>query len=328
MFEFAHPLAFFGLPLPLLVWFALPPHKQRKNAIRVPFFDELVDAAGAKAQDGAVVSHLGPRHLVLLTCAWCLVVFALAQPQWLGEPLERKEVARDIMLAIDLSGSMDTRDFIGSEADKLSRLKAVQRVVAQFVSTRESDRIGLIVFGDKAYLQLPFTRDARTAVALVELMDVGMAGPRTALGDAIGLAMHAFESSKVESRILILLTDGNDTASAMTPLNAAGIAANRGVEIHTIGIGDTQATGEERVDFDVLQQIASRTGGLFHTAADESGLAAVYQRIDETTAVEARVLSWRPKQSLVAWPSALAALLLILVFSKPWPRSLARGGAG
>ncbi|MEM7691798.1 MAG: VWA domain-containing protein [Pseudomonadota bacterium] len=320
MFEFTYPLAFLALPLPALAWFILPPHKQRKDALRVPFFSKLVDAAGAQAGDGAVVSRPDLRDLVLLIGAWCVLVAALAKPQWLSEPIERTEAARDIMLAIDLSGSMDTRDFTGLEVRKLSRLKAVQRVVAKFVDARESDRIGLIVFGDKAYLQLPFTRDTSTAASLVELMDVGMAGPRTALGDAIGLAMHAFESSEVQSRILILLTDGNDTASVMTPLNAAGIAATSGIEIHTIGIGDTQATGEERVDFDTLQQIATRTGGLFHTAADELGLAAVYQQIDESTAVEARVLSWRPKESLVAWPAVLTALVLSLVLSKSWFR--------
>ncbi|MEM8491025.1 MAG: VWA domain-containing protein [Pseudomonadota bacterium] len=310
MFEFAAPLVFLALPAPLIVWLVVPAYKQRASALRVPFFRDLINAAGAEAHDGAVTAGHTSAFLIFQSLIWCLLVCALARPQWVGNPIERNEAARDIMLAIDLSESMDTKDFPLSDSQQSTRLAAVQEVVKQFVADRDSDRIGLIVFGDKAYLQLPFTRDVRTADELVSLMDVGMAGPRTALGDAIGVAMHAFESSEVESKILILLTDGNDTASQMTPLNAAGVARSDGVEIHTIGIGDTEATGEDRVDFAVLAQIAERTGGLFYTATDQSDLAAVYQQIDEATAVEARVLSFRPKFSLVVWPAAACFMIL------------------
>jgi Ca-activated chloride channel family protein len=197
----------------------------------------------------------------------------------------------------------------------VSRFEAVQRVVDQFVAQRQSDRIGLIVFGSKAYLQLPFTRDLQTARALVELMDVGMAGPKTALGDSIGLAIRSFESSAVDDRLLILLTDGNDTASTMTPINAAEIAKLNGVEIHTIGIGNPDATGEDRVDFEVLQAIADRTGGQFFNAEDESSLAEVYRRIDSVAAADVRTQSWRPRQSLVHWPAGAAAITVLLGYA-------------
>ena len=177
------------------------------------------------------------------------------------------------MLAIDLSGSMDYSDFPGEDGKNVRRLTAVQRVVDRFVAERESDRIGLIVFGNRAYLQLPFTRDLKTARTLVSLMDVGMAGPQTALGDAIGLAINAFEESEVEERLLILLTDGNDTASKMTPINAAGIARLQGVEIYTIGVGDPAASGEDRVDFETLEAAAARTGGRFFNAKNEAALS-------------------------------------------------------
>jgi Ca-activated chloride channel family protein len=170
----------------------------------------------------------------------------------------------------------------------------------------------LIVFGTRAYLQLPFTRDLETARSLVALMEVGMAGPQTALGDSIGLAIRSFESSEVEDRVLILLTDGNDTASKMTPINAADIAALNGVEVYTIGIGDTQATGEDRVDFDVLAAIAERTGGQFFNAEDESALDQVYRRIDEASAADVRTESWRPRESLVHWPAGAAIVLILL----------------
>ena len=236
----------------------------------------------------------------------------LAKPEWVGEPIVRTEAARDVMLAIDLSGSMDYRDFPDGVGNNVSRFEAVQRVVDRFVAERESDRVGLIVFGTKAYLQLPFTRDLKTASALVDLMEVGMAGPQTALGDSIGLAIRSFESSEVDDRVLILLTDGNDTASKMTPVNAADIAQLNGVEIYTIGIGDTEATGEDRVDFEVLTRIAERTGGQFFNADDETTLDQVYRRIDEAAAADVRSESWRPRESLVHWPAGIATVLLVL----------------
>jgi Ca-activated chloride channel family protein len=210
---------------------------------------------------------------------------------------------------------MDYRDFPGLDGEPISRHQAVQQVVTDFIAARQADRVGLIVFGDKAYIQLPFTRDLATASQLVDLMAVAMAGPQTALGDAIGLAIHAFESSTLEERILILLTDGNDTASRMTPINAAAIAARNELEIYTIGIGDPQATGEDRVDFGLLAEIAERTGGAFFNAEDESALAAVYQRIDEATAAEVNTESWRPRYSLVAWPAGAALLLGVMALT-------------
>jgi Ca-activated chloride channel family protein len=317
--EFAYPWAFLALPLPLLVWWLLPPYRQQVRALRVPFFQMLVSAAGSEARDGAVVMRRRFTQMAVAVLVWGLLVAGLAKPEWVGEPIVRTEAARDVMLSIDLSGSMDYRDFpgdsAGKEDTKVSRFEAVQRVVDQFVAQRQSDRIGLIVFGSKAYLQLPFTRDLQTARALVELMEVGMAGPKTALGDSIGLAIRSFESSDVDDRLLILLTDGNDTASTMTPINAAGIAKLNGVEIHTIGIGNAEAVGEDRVDFEVLQAIAERTGGQFFNAEDESALAEVYRRIDSVAAADVRTQSWRPRESLVVWPAGVATIVALLGYA-------------
>ena len=314
MLEVAYPLALLALPLPLLAWWLLPPHREKVGALRVPFFDMVVSAAGTEARSGAVVMRRRVFQVLVAAIVWTAIVVGLAKPEWVGEPIVRTEAARDIMLAIDLSGSMDYRDFPDGDGNNVSRFAAVQRVVSQFISDRESDRVGLIVFGDRAYLQLPFTRDLETAGALVQLMEVGMAGPRTALGDAIGLAIRSFESSEVDDRVLILLTDGNDTASKMTPLNAAGIAALNGVEIHTIGIGDINATGEDRVDFATLEAVAARTGGQFFNAEDEAGLTEIYRRIDEATTVDVRTQTWRPRESLVHWPAGIAAVLILFAY--------------
>ena len=314
MLEFAYPLALLALPLPLLVWWLLPPQRERIAALRVPFFEQITSAAGSEARVGAVVMRRRWLQMIVAVLVWSLLVAGLAKPEWVGEPIVRTEAARDIMLALDLSGSMDYHDFPGDDGEDVSRFEAVQRVVDRFVADRESDRIGLIVFGTKAYLQLPFTRDLETARALVDLMEVGMAGPKTALGDSIGLAINSFESSEVDDRLLILLTDGNDTASKMTPINAADIAKLNGVEIYTIGIGDTEATGEDRVDFDPLAVIASRTGGEFFNAENEAALDAVYRRIDETAVADVRTQSWRPRESLVHWPAGLAVVLVLMTY--------------
>ena len=315
MLELAYPLILLALPLPLLLWWLWPARRERTSALRVPFFDSLVEAAGVEARDGAVVLRRTWLQMFVAATVWCLLVVALARPEWVGEPIVREEAARDVMLAIDVSGSMEYRDFPAEDGTRLGRLTAVQRVVDLFVAERESDRIGLVVFGAKAYLQLPFTRDLDTARALVALMEVGMAGPQTALGDSIGLAIRAFESSEVDERVLILLTDGNDTASTMTPVNAAEIARLNGVEIFTIGIGDTNATGEDRVDFDVLETIAARTGGQFFNAADQTALEQVYRRIDELAAAEVRVQSWRPRTPLVHWPAGAAIVVVLLGYA-------------
>ena len=313
--EFAHPFAFLALPLPLLVWWLLPPHRQQVSSLRVPFFGRLAKVAGIEARPAAIVMRRSAIQMISAILIWAGLLGGLAKPEWVGEPITRTEAARDIMLAIDLSGSMDYRDFPDESGEPVSRFAGVQQVVDRFVTERKTDRIGLIVFGTRAYLQLPFTRDLQTASALVQLMEVGMAGPRTALGDAIGLSIKSFESSEVDDRILILLTDGNDTASKMTPINAADIAKLNGVEIHTIGIGDVEATGEDRVDFETLQQVAERTGGRFFNAEDTSTLAEVYREIDEATTADVRTQSWRPRTSMVHWPAGFAVAVLLLAYS-------------
>ena len=326
MFEFGFVWAFALLPLPLLAWWLLPPHRERVTALRLPFFDDVVEASGVRAERGAIVLRRRRLQMIAATLAWLLLVVALARPQQIGDPIVRTEVARDIMLALDLSGSMADRDFPGANGEMLTRFDAVKRVVSGFIAERESDRLGLIVFGTRAYIQLPFTRDLDTAAELLELMEVAMAGPQTAIGDSIGLAIHAFEESTVDDRILILLTDGNDTASRMTPINAAGVAALNGVTVFTIGIGDTEASGENRVDFELLDDIARRTGGQFFRADDENELAEVYRRIDQAAAAEVQTQSWRPRISLVHWPAGAALVLVLVSYGLLWSTSGRRRG--
>jgi Ca-activated chloride channel family protein len=330
MIQFALPWALALLPFPLLIWRFVPPHRQKVEGLRFPFFRQIAKTIGAQPKAGAVVLSRSRLQMAAAIAAWVLIVLSLAQPQRVGSPIERTKAARDLILAIDISGSMDTRDFATPDGTPLQRLAAVKDVVTDFLSQREGDRVALIVFGSKAYVQSPLTEDFETVTMLLQQTEVGMAGPHTALGDAIGLAIRTFEASDIEQRLLILLSDGSDTASAMTPVNAAGIAARAGVEIHAIAVGDPEAGGEARVDLATLGEIASRTSGAFFFADDVSGLATVYDRIDTLAPRETETLSYRPRQSLAHWAMGLALLIgLIAVFLlQAGAQRRAQGGSG
>ena len=309
MISLGFPWALLLLPLPLLVWRFMPPHREHVPALRFPFFRHVVTAAGVEARAGAGVLSRTRLQIIAAIAGWCLIVVALAEPERVGAPIEVTRSARDIVLAIDISGSMDKRDFVMPDGTRQQRFAAVRDVVRAFVEGREGERMALIVFGSKAYVQAPLTEDLETILALLERTEVGMAGPHTALGDAIGLSIRTFEASEIDQRLLILLSDGSDTASLMSPVNAAEIAASKGVEIYTVGVGDPDATGEDRVDVATLKEIAARTGGAYFFAADEAALTTVYDRIDQMAPRDVETLSYRPRLSLAYIPLAIALLI-------------------
>lgn len=309
MITFAYPWLLLLLPAPWLIWRFMPPHKEQVAAIRVPFFRMLTDAAGETPSVGATVLRRGRLQMASALCLWSMIVLGLAQPERLGEPIVIEKSARDIVLALDISGSMDERDFVGEDGARQQRLAAVKSVMKDFIAARDSDRMALIVFGTKAFVQAPFTEDLQTLDGFLDQTQVGMAGPNTAIGDAIGLAVRTFEASEVDERLIILLSDGADTSSRMTPINAATIAADRGVVIQTIGVGDPVASGEDKVDLGALEDIAQRTGGAFFFADDAEALSEIYAQIDEMAPRITESSSFRPTQNLT-WIPAGAALLI------------------
>ena len=313
MIELAFPWALVLLPAPWLVWRFAPAHRERVRSLRFPFFRRVVEAAGSEPGSGSIVLIRHRVQMIAAIIVWTLLVVALARPERVGEPIEITKAARDVVLAIDISGSMDQRDFVTADGSRVQRLEAVKRVVGQFIEARDSDRVALIVFGSKAFVQAPFTEDLRTVRELLEQTEVGMAGPHTVIGDAIGLAIRTFEASEVEQRLLILLSDGSDTGSRMSPVNAAEIAAGEGVEIHTIAVGDPEATGENRVDVSTLEDIARRADGQFFFAGDEAGLASVYERIDALAPRDVETVSFRPREPLGHWLLVAAVVLSLLV---------------
>lgn len=325
MISLGQPWALALLPLPLLVWWLMPPYRERVPALRFPFFRRVVDAAGAKTGPGAIVRVRRRLQMFAAILVWCLLILALARPERVGAPVEMSRSARDVVLAIDISGSMDTRDFQNPDGQPEQRFAAVRNVVEDFIARRDGDRMALIVFGSKAYVQAPLTEDLGTVTELLQRTEVGMAGPHTALGDAIGLSIRTFEASDIEQRLLILLSDGSDTASRMSPVNAAAIAQDQGVEIYTIGVGDPQARGEEKVDLQTLETIAQNTQGAYFYAEDEAALEQVYQRIDELAPRVVESLSYRPRQSLAYIPLLAAALIGLLTLG--WLQWGVRRGA-
>jgi Ca-activated chloride channel family protein len=325
MLEFAWPWAFALLPLPLAVWWLLPPYRARQASVQVPFFDRLAEATGQTPQQGAVILRRRAVQMMAAIVVWVLMVAAIARPQWVGDPVTREVSARDLILAVDISGSMDQIDFRTADGNTLTRLDGVKRVIGDFIRRRKGDRVALILFGTKAYVQVPFTQDLETARQLLDQTKVGMAGQQTAIGDTIGLAIKTLEASKARQKLLVLLTDGNDTASRVPPEHAADIAAQKGVVVYTIGVGDPAAPGENRVDLSVLQSVATTTHGQFFRAEDGAELQKIYADIDRLAPAKVETQSWRPKLPLFQWPLGAAVMLslllwLLLLLGSTWRR--------
>ena len=315
MLSFAAPWVFLMLPLPLLVFWFAPPHREQSNAIRIPFFRHVARAAGIEPRSGSVIPGRERLQTGAVILIWLLLLTAMARPEKLGDPIVVEKSARDVVLALDISGSMDQKDFTDSNGAPQQRLDAVKDVLRQFISERQGDRMALIIFGTRAFIQAPFTEDLNSLNGFLDQTQVGMAGPNTALGDAIGLGIRTFDSSEVDQRLMIVLSDGADTSSRMTPINAAAIAAEKGVAIYTIGVGDPNASGEDRVDLDALKDIAERTGGAYFFADDQASLVKTYEQIDQLNPRIVETQSFRPRESLAHYPLGMALAVMALVLS-------------
>lgn len=308
MITFASPWVFLLLPLPFLVRWLTPSFRDSATAVRVPHFDMVQEASGATPSTGSVVRspHLWQR--ILFVVFWMAIVTSMARPQLLEEAVIREIPTRDLLLLVDLSGSMETKDFKNADGEPVERLDAVKEVLDDFLTRRKGDRVGMIVFGNAAFVQTPFTQDLEVCRQLLNETAVRMAGPKTAFGDAIGLAINLFERSDIEDQVIIALTDGNDTGSKIPPDEAARIAAGRGVVIHTVAIGDPEAAGEEKLDEKALEAVAKSTGGSYFFGADRKALEGIYTEIDKLGAKEVATTSHRPRRELFHWPLGLVIL--------------------
>lgn len=318
MIHIEWPMLALALPLPLIVRILLPAElPEEQAALKVPFLEDF------SLEKTVTVTQGKQWPLLLAMIAWIFLVFACVRPQWMGEPIEQGISGRDLMLAIDLSGSMKAQDFIVNKK-RVDRLTATKHIASQFIERRVGDRLGLILFGTQAYLQTPLTFDRATVNTLLNESALGLAGENTAIGDAIGLAVKRLKKQKTESRVLVLLTDGANTAGEVTPLKAAELAAENQLKIYTIGIGADEMMvrsffGNQKVnpsqdlDEETLTAIAEKTGGRYFRARNTDELNQIYQLLDELEPVEKDKQFFRPKKELYYWPLAVSLFLVGII---------------
>lgn len=312
------------LPLPALVralWKPVPTEGQALRPAAASDYEGLARGSGLGA---------GRWPLILLWLIWSLACLAGARPQYVGEPVSLPLTGRDLLLAVDLSGSMEERDFqlAGRWVDRLTATKAV---ASRFIDRRVGDRVGLVLFGRNAYLQTPLTYDRNTVNLLLDESAIGLAGKETAIGDAIGLALKTLTAAGVSEgrRVLILLTDGANTAGQVDPLKAAQLAKDRGMTIYTIGIGAERARWRGRrpnpnrdLDERTLRAIADLTEGFYFRARDTAELENIYARLDELEPAAAESDGFRPVEEYFVWPLGaalglgLAALLIVTIVNR------------
>lgn len=300
---------FLLLPLPLLIRAFFPASVTvEQTALKVPFLEDF------DCEPTSTIAAQKPWQLWLASVAWGLFIIACARPQWLGEPIEQAISGRDLMLAVDLSESMTAQDFM-LENQAVDRLTAIKSVAENFIERRVGDRVGLVLFGTNAYLQTPLTFDRKTVATLLDESAIGLAGESTAIGDAIGLAIKRLQNKDANSRVLILLTDGANTAGEVAPLKAAELAAAHHLKIYTIGVGADEMEvasffGSRKVnpsadlDEKTLTEIAQKTGGRYFRARDTQELSKIYQLLDQLEPVEKDKRYFRPSTELYFWPLA------------------------
>ncbi|OMH33680.1 VWA domain-containing protein [Motiliproteus sp. MSK22-1] len=303
------------LPLPWLIQRFIPPAPRQEAALMVPFFDAIDNSKAAESK------RLVRRRLpgVILWLIWILVLVAASRPLWVGEPVPLASSGRDLMLAVDLSGSMKEED-MELDGVLVNRLTAVKKVLGEFAERRQGDRLGLILFGSQAYLHTPLTFDHKTLALLLDEAQIGFAGEETAIGDAIGLSIKRLQERPAESRVLVLLTDGANTAGRVEPIEAAKMAAQENIRIYTLGFGAEEMLvrsffGTRRInpsaDLDEasLQSIAETTSGRYFRARDIKELENIYQTLDRLEPVPQADEMIRPQQTLFHWPLGVAFIL-------------------
>lgn len=326
MFEFTWSWVFLLAPLPWLLRWLLPAADSGDAALNVSFLNELEGLSGRRAR-AALPTWRRQARFVLL---WLLLLCAAARPEWVGEPLPLPASGRDLLVAVDVSGSMEYAD-MNLDGDEVSRLTLVKHLFSRFIEGRTGDRVGLILFGSQAYLQAPLTFDRLTVSTWLNEAVIGIAGKNTALGDAIGLAVKRLRDRPANSRVLVLVTDGANTGGEIEPLVAAKLAAEEGVKIYPIGIGADPKSGgligmfgfNPGLDLDepTLNAIADVTGGHYFRARDGDELKDIEQTLDRLEPVEQKPTLARPAEALYSWPLSAALLLsLLLVLHQLWPQ--------
>lgn len=319
MFEFAWPWLFLILPLPLLLRYILPAAKQDTTALNVSFLKDLEAISGQRAHSKTTTWHT----FLLPVIIWCLLVTAAARPQLIGDLLPVEPSGRDLLLAVDTSGSMEARDMdINGKA--VDRLVLIKTLFGPFIDSRIGDRIGLILFGSDAYLQAPLTYDRNTVKTWLDESMIGIAGTQTAIGDAIALGVKQLYKKDEKSRVLVLITDGSNNSGRKTPEQALELAKQAKVKVYTIGIGSDKLInhGFMRVpasydlNEDILKQIAEETGAQYFRARTGKDLLQISEALNKLEPVDQKIDQIRFIDEYYYWPLLLAMLLASLLLIK------------
>ncbi|RUO74309.1 VWA domain-containing protein [Pseudidiomarina sediminum] len=326
MISFAWPWLGLIWLLGPLVWWVRPAQQRHYSMLKLPVL--------AEAQQ-AQLHHTGSAWRTWLALlAWTLLVVGLARPQWLGEAVQIRSEAREMVLAVDLSGSMEIAD-MQLNGKEVNRLTMVKHVVSDFIARRQGDKLGLILFADTAYVQTPITYDLNSVATMLEEAELRLIGERTAIGDAVGLAVKRFRDNDDVQRILILLTDGQNTAGSISPSKAQQLAAAYGVKVYSIGVGAEEVVvdsffGKRTVnpsrDLDeaMLRGLAEATGGEYFRARSTEELEAIYSKLDAYEPVAGDEQLRRPQTELFYWPVSVAFVVLSGLFVGPLLRQLGR----
>lgn len=311
-FELAYPWLLSLLPLPFLVYWLLPPLRTRSTSIFFPMLHKLAEYTHLKPRVAALVKRRKWINTLLLSITWGLLVIALSSPQLTGEPELKVKTSRSFLIAADISNSMAEKDW-ELDGQKARRWDGVKALMKNFIAEREGDRMGLIFFGSAAYIQSPFTTDLKVVNELMDEADVGMAGQSTHIGKAIAKGMDLFEKDTLETKVILLLTDGVDAGDDVLPIDAANLAAKDSVVIHTLGIG-TPGTGGQDLDEKTLQEISATTGGKYFLAEDQEKLKTVYDELDAIEPIEYEEEQNRPVTLLYMYPLGAAVVLMLLSY--------------
>ncbi len=314
MFELATPLALLALPLPLLIWLCLPKAKKiGQSTLKIPFFDRVTSIQNPN-------KHTAKKgSLFWFYLIWALTTFAATGPRWVGEPLPLEHEGHNIMLVLDVSGSMEIRDRV-QYGRPTTRLQIVKQAAENFVKHRHGSQIGLILFGTRAYLQTPLTRDHATVLMRLNDASVGLAGKTTSIGDALGLAVKHMQHVPKKGRVIILLTDGANNSGMLLPLKAAQLAQHDGIKVYTIGLSSdggipmfgSMPVAVDDLDEQTLKTIASMTQGKYFHATDKTSLQRIYQLINQLETVTHNSATVRPERIYYPYPLALALIFLML----------------
>ena len=318
MITLAWPWLLLLLPLPLLIYWL--PKKDNNRSSAALIMPQLVESPSIQVTSSA--NKKAP--LVMLSICWLLTVLALSQPQWLGDAIDIPTEGREMMIAVDLSGSMQIED-MSLNGRTVNRLDMLKVVLGNFIERRVGDRLGLILFGDDAYMQTPMTFDRKTVKQMLDESVLGLVGRKTAIGDAIALAVKRFDAKQKSNKVLLLLTDGQNTAGKISPEQALELAVAKDITIYSIGIGaevmlQESLFGTRRVnpsselDERTLTKLAKQTGGKYFRAKDSQGMSQIYQLLDQLEPVEQEQQQMRPLTALFYWPLALALLISMLYF--------------